>query len=331
MNKKKIKTSTAEDSLLTVEDIDQLLESFRKTERNRYFDQSKKVITQVNLKEIRQKIEQATKIMEEIFSFVGAGGTIPISEIKEEIIPSIKQAAEIPHIYYLFYELQSKDEYTYRHTISVGIIATIIGKWLGMPEESLHELSLAATLHDIGKSRISKEILNKPGKLTTEEYNEMKQHSIIGYDLLRDIPSISETIPLVALQHHEREDGKGYPLGLVGDQIHRHSKIVAIADVFHAMSSSRVYHQAKPFYEVIQDMHNSAFGKLDPNILLIFLYKMMDNLAGKTVLLSDGSLGKIMMIHSFDPLRSLVKVNDDLIDLRYNNRLQIVRVVDELN
>lgn len=329
MKTKKVNNHNNEPSFLSIQEIDKLLDSFRKTERNRFLDQTQIVHHQINLKEVREKINQATKTVKQIFNFVGDGGNLPISEIMEDIIPSIKQAAEIPHIYHLFYELQSKDEYTYRHTISVGIIATIIGKWMGMPKDSINELTIAATLHDIGKSRIPKEILNKPGKLSQEEYNEMKNHTIIGYELLRDIPELPMTIPLVALQHHEREDGAGYPLGLSGDQIHRFSKIVSIADVFHAMSSSRVYHHAKPLYEVIKDMQNHAFGKFDPNIMLIFLYKMMDNLAGKNVQLSNGSIGKIVMIHPFDPLRSLVKVEEELIDLRYNNDLQIERVVDD--
>lgn len=315
-------------SLLTVQEIDRLLDSFRKTERNRFLQQTNQITTNVNINEIKKDISYATNLMEEMFNYVGNGGNLPIEEIKADVIPLIKKAAEIPHVYHLFYELQSKDEYTYRHTICVGIISTIIGKWLGIPQEPLKELTLAATLHNIGMSRLDKSILNKPGKLTEEEYNQMKQHTIIGYEILRDIPELSADIAIVALQHHEREDGNGYPLGLLGDQIHRYSKIVAIADSFHAMSSTRVYSRAKPFYEVISDMQNSAFGKLDPNIMLIFLYKLMDNLAGKTVLLSDNSFGKIVMIHPFDPLRSLVKVGDELIDLRYNKELQIVRIID---
>ena len=169
-----------------------------------------------------------------------------------------------------------KNEYTYRHNICVGVIATYIGKWLGLSEEELSKLTLAATLHDIGKTMISGSILNKPGKLTELEYEEMKHHTIYGYRLIKKIPGLHPSIALTALQHHEREDGQGYPLGINGYHIHSFSKIVAIADIFHAMSSHRVYHEAIPFYEVIAQMKENVFGKLNPEILLVFLNKMME-------------------------------------------------------
>ncbi|MDZ5473174.1 HD-GYP domain-containing protein [Bacillus sp. 31A1R] len=314
---------------LTLPEIDHILHSMKINQVEYNFDHKTNVNSKVEIKKISREIDLASKQMEDIFKHIGRGGDVPLSEIKKDILPTIKQAAEIPHLYHLFYELNSKDEYTYRHMICVGIIATMIGRWINLPKEELEHLTLGATLHDVGKTKISNDILNKPGKLTKEEYETMKLHTMYGYELLKGIKGLDERVAIVALQHHEREDGGGYPFRLVNRQIDIHSKIVAIADVFHAMSSARVYHKAAPLHVVIKQMQEDAFGKLDPNILLVFLYKMMNSLTGKQVQLTNGAEGTIIMIHPYDPLRSLVRVEDTLIDLRYNKHLQIEKVLED--
>lgn len=313
--------------LLTISEIDDLLISLRdskKMENQELFS-----TTPISVQQISRKIEDVTNQFQDIFYQVEIGHGIPIDEIQEEIIPIIRQAAEIPHLHHLFYELNSKDKYTYLHTICVGIIATTIGKWLGLSPQDLSNLTLGATLHDIGKTRVPTHLLNKPGKLTQEEYEEMKLHTIHGYELIRDIEGLSESVALIAVQHHEREDGKGYPLGLVSDQIHPLSKIVAIADVFHAMSSSRSYRNASPFYEVMNQMQKDAFGKFDSKVMLVFLNKMMNSLVGKKVILTDNTVGSIIMINPYDPIRCLVMVGKELIDLRYNQHLQIQKIIED--
>lgn len=277
-------------------------------------------------KNISEKVNALSQQFEHVFSEIKKNESIPIQMIETDIIPTIKKAAEIPHIYYLFKELEMKSEYTYQHNIAVGIIATLIGKWLKLPEKELSKLTVAATLHDIGKTMIPESILNKPGKLTEKEYEEMKKHTIYGYRLIKKIPRIDPSIALTALQHHEREDGQGYPMEIKGDHIHHFSKIVAIADVFHAMSSKRIYHDAMPFYEVMSQMKQSLFGKLNPEILLVFLHNMMETLVGKVVELSNFQQGTIIMTHPYDPLHVLMKTDEGIIDLRENQDVKIVRV-----
>lgn len=312
---------------LTDHQIDALLDTIRNG--NAVQDHTPQTAVNKKLDYISKKIDDASMQMEEIFDIVAKTGVVPVSEIRNEIIPVIRQAAEIPHIYHLFYELKAQDEYTYRHTVCVGIISTLIGKWMGLEQSELHDLALGATLHDIGKARIPANILNKPGRLTQEEYNEMKRHTVYGYRMLKDIPELNERVALIALQHHEREDGGGYPFSLRSEKIDELAKIVAIADVYHAMSSSRVYHQAEPFHIVISQMQNDVFGKFDPKIMLVFLYRIMDSLVGRRVLLSDGEEGTILMVDPFEPLRALIKTGDTLVDLRLNRGLRISRVLND--
>lgn len=314
-------------SPLTIIEIDELLDNIRSKSSEEISTDSYYYAEAMKVKKIQQDIEQASKQIESIFENIQQTGEIQIQEVEKRIIPLIKQATEIPHLYHLFYELKSKDEYTYIHSISVGIIATKIGEWLDLTETELNELAMAATLHDIGKSKIPTHILNKPGKLTEGEFKKMKLHTIYGYDILKEIPHISNVILQVVLQHHEREDGGGYPFSLKGDEIHLFAKIVAIADVFHAMSSLRVYHDASPFYEVMKSLHTDAFGKLDPQILLVFINKMMESLVGRQVLLSNGQLGKLVFINRYDPFRSLVQVDKHILDLREHPDIHIEKVL----
>jgi HD-GYP domain-containing protein (c-di-GMP phosphodiesterase class II) len=311
---------------LTVQEIDNLLDQLKNgdKEKIRYGYSNKEAV-----KIITEKIDQASQQMESIFTALKLGEESSIHTLKNDILPVIFQASVIPHIYHLFYELNKIEEYTSRHTIGVGIISLMIGKWLKLSEEELFDLAMGATLHDIGKTRIDPSIINKRGKLTKEEYEKIQLHTSYGYEILRKIDQISDRVALVALHHHEREDGRGYPKGLVSNQIDLYSKIVAIADMFHAMLSRRAYQEPLPFYTTLKQLQEDAFGKLDANITLLFLYKLMDSMIGRSVLLSDGRIGKIIMIDRYDPLGTLVQVNDKIIDLKMNRELNIEKVVND--
>ncbi|CAM3893380.1 HD-GYP domain-containing protein [Mesobacillus zeae] len=310
---------------LSKEEMDSMLKGLREKSGDNALPMSRSAL----IRRTGRRIDQASRQMEEIFDHTARTGMVPLEDVRKDIVPVIREAAAIPHLNHLFYELKSKDEYTYRHTICVGIISALIGKWLDLEEEELSDLTLGAILHDVGKARIPSAILNKPGKLTKEEYAEMKRHTIYGYEMLKDLPGIGRKIPLIALQHHEREDGAGYPLGLTSNKVEHLAKIVAIADVYHAMSSARVYHRPEPFHIVISQMQNDVFGKFDPKIMVVFLYRMMLNLVGQRVELNDGSKGTLVMVDSYEPLRGLIQVGEELIDLRFNRTLAIAKVLEE--
>ncbi|MFF2497834.1 HD-GYP domain-containing protein [Peribacillus sp. NPDC058075] len=309
---------------LTISEIDFIMEELKKGESTLTEDHVQSKV------KIHERINKASTQIKNIFQDIRKEGKIQLEKvevIKAEVAPVIAEAAKSPDVYYLFEEMQAESEYTYKHNIGVGIIATYLGMKLGLSKENLSALTLAATLHDVGKTRIPDRILEKPGKLTAAEYEEMKRHAIYGYELLKNIPGIPPSIAVTALQHHEREDGKGYPLGLMENDIHHHSKIVAIADVFHAMSSNRVYHQAMPFYKVIEQMNNDMFGKFNPEILLEFVNRLMSTLVGKEVTLTNGRMGTIIMINPYDPLKVLLKTSSGIMDLRMEKEWKIERII----
>jgi HD-GYP domain-containing protein (c-di-GMP phosphodiesterase class II) len=255
-------------------------------------------------------VDDCTAAMESIFDQLRYTKTkrLPMIELRNEVIPFIQQVSEKNDFYGILAALQSKDDYTYRHNVAVGIISTLLGKWLKLKPA---------------------DILTKPGPLNEEEYALMKKHTTLGYEMIRDTVGTTHMQALVALQHHERMDGSGYPFGVLGHRITDFSKIVAVADIFHAMTSDRFYRTAAPLYEVLRQMDDNVYGKLDPYICSVFINKLMQSMIGNEVLLTDGRIGKIIMILAHDPLRPLVNIDDDFIDLSRHRQLGIVRVIPQ--
>jgi HD-GYP domain-containing protein (c-di-GMP phosphodiesterase class II) len=272
-------------------------------------------------------MKHATSYARDMFQKVRIHRKIPLLEIKHELIPMIREASEIPNLFKLVEAVKAKDEYTHQHNIGVSVLSTMLGMWMELSENEITLLALAATLHDVGKIRISDDILLKPGKLTKEEYTEMKRHTIYGYELLKEAPGLNPRVAYAALQHHERENGTGYPLKLKSPQIDNLSRIVAVADVFHAMSSKRPYHEALPFYEVVNRMRQGFFGELNPQIVSVFLRNMIRNMIGKQVKLTDGRFGEVVYINPHDDTNPLIKVHNDFIDLSREREIRIHEVI----
>lgn len=268
-------------------------------------------------------ITGAAEEMKHIFQTVLHEQSIPIDEINRNLMPSIDRAAANVNLHHLLSGLQAKDDYTYRHNIGVAVLSTMIGKWLRLSPHELSQLTTAALLHDVGKLNVADDILNKPGKYTEAEYDRMKKHTIYGYEIIRSMSDLSPRIALAALQHHERDDGGGYPYGIRGMEMDYFSKIVAVADVFHAMTSQRVYKEASPFYEVITHMQQDSYGKLDPGVCSVFVRRMMEMSVGSEVELTDGRRGKVVLIHAHDPANPLVQIGQQYIDLSQNRQIHV--------
>lgn len=237
-------------------------------------------------------------------------------QIQKRIMPKIQELCINVNISNVILQLRKKDNYTYRHCIGVAVISFLIGKWLGMKEEELQDLAIAGLMHDLGKIKIPDSILHKTSRLSTEEYAEMKLHTHFGYEMLRNLPEMTEQQALVALQHHEREDCSGYPFGVSGEKMTQFSKIVAVADVFHTMISERVYKKPVPLYRVFQEIYQRACGLFDPMIVQCFITNMMNRMIGDSVFLSNGQVARIIMLHPDDLINPLVEAKGTFYDLR---------------
>ena len=214
----------------------------------------------------------------------------------------------------MLHSLRHHGDMTYAHSVNVALISSIIGQWLHFSKEDIEVLTLCGLLHDIGKVAIDEAILNKPGKLTPEEFEIVKGHVKAGYDRIKDA-DIDIRIKEACLLHHEKCDGSGYPFGLKSNQISEFAKIVAIADIYDAMTANRVYRGAVCPFEVIHIMEKDAFSKLDPAYALPFLKNVVSSYIHTNVKLSNGLLGEVILINDRDFSRPTVKCGDQFIDL----------------
>lgn len=259
-----------------------------------------------------------------VFAEAGKTGRVKIKWLRENALPMLIATLSTSSLNQLLVHLRRKDDLTLTHSIGVAALSIMLGRWLELTSEELTDLAVAALVHDIGKLRVDRHFLNKQGKLTAQEYEEIKKHTVYGYQMLRNSPDISEVCTLPALRHHERMNGTGYPNRLTGDAIDMYSRLIAVTDVFHAMSSDRPYKDRMPFYRVIREMHKCAFGQFDPNITLVFLSKMMETLIGTEVVLSDGNIAVIVALNTTDPFRPLVRVNGKFLNLSNTKDIHIM-------
>jgi putative nucleotidyltransferase with HDIG domain len=171
--------------------------------------------------------------------------------------------------------LKRRDEYTFTHTINVAVISTSLGEALGFDPHTAHELSIAALLHDVGKQVIPKEILDKQGRLTEEEFFVMQQHPVEGARFLLNTPGVPELAPIVAYEHHVRVDGCGYPKLPRGWKLNLASRIIQMADVFDALRTTRPYRAGLPVPKVVEVMRHDVGVFFDADLLQIFFEQVV--------------------------------------------------------
>lgn len=193
--------------------------------------------------------------------------------------------------------LKNQDSYTADHSMNVCMMSLVFGRHLGLSEGTLNELGLGGLLHDIGKIRTPPEILNKPGKLTGGEMNAMRYHVILGRDLLMKSPGISDTAVDIAYSHHERQNGSGYPRGVTGDKVSLFSKMVAIVDVYDAITSDRCYHKGMSPLDALQNIYKWSGKHFDPYLGEQFIQCIGTYPVGSIVGLSNQEIGIVVSVN----------------------------------
>jgi HD-GYP domain-containing protein (c-di-GMP phosphodiesterase class II) len=283
------------------------------------------ILASQHIKLSEEDISEITSTHKKAFYMIKSSNDIPLENIKKKIIPKIREFSLNPDILSIFTALETKDEYTYKHSFSVAVLSTMIGSWMGLQSSEMDELTISAFLHDIGKLRISDDIINKTVSLNKQEFEEIKKHTLYGYELINNTYGTSEKQALAALQHHEREDGSGYPLGIKGNEMGILSKIVAVSDVFHAMLSKRTYKGALPLFQVLRELSLGAYGLYEPTVIHCLIRKIMNTLIGNNVMLSDGDEAKIIIINIHDLIHPMIRKHKGLfIDLSKEKELEIV-------
>lgn len=216
----------------------------------------------------------------------------------------------------------------YTCNLNVGLISRGIGRWLKFPKESLDLVTLAGLLHDIGKLMIPPSIMEKKGKLTDSEFETVRRHSMYGRKLLKDLPGIDQHIINAALQHHERYDGSGYPNKLAGNDIDPIAAIVAIADVYDAMTALRPHRKPLSPFQVIENFEDEGLQKYNPKYILTFLERLASAYQNRMVVLNDGRKCRIIYLNKGRLSRPIVEFEDkSTIDLSRSLDLHIAEII----
>ncbi|MDR2751929.1 MAG: HD-GYP domain-containing protein, partial [Clostridiales bacterium] len=291
--------------------IDASSEIFTENEKARASLEQQRIpiIKRKDFNEFQQAIDEKTEEAKAFIHAISDGQNVDLEQLyslTDGIMGTLRCKNDI---FSFIGFIKESDEHTFHHCVNVSLLCNLFGRWLGIPRQELVELTTAGMLHDVGKTKIPNEILNKKGKLTDEEYAIMKKHPVLGYRLLQ-AQNIPEPIKLGALMHHEKIDGSGYPLGAKGDQIGKLAKIIAICDIYDAMTANRVYRDKICPFEVIKMFETKVYGELDTKYLLIFLQNIAYTYIGRWVQLSDGVEAEVVFINPSQLSKPLVRTLD---------------------
>jgi putative nucleotidyltransferase with HDIG domain len=275
----------------------------------------------------KKNYQKDLNIMKQVLGDLAAGRKLDYEKV-EYISGSIhSKINSISNIVGCMNEVKSIDEYTYTHSINVSVYALLIAKWLDLSEEETRNVVTVGILHDIGKSRISGDILNKKGSLLPDEYEQIKHHAEIGYQLSEGIPHLTDEIREGILMHHERENGKGYPSGIKGDNINRYAKIISVAEVYDALTSERVYKKRITPFDTFGELVRIGYGYFDTKVLMTFLSNISCYYIGTNVKMSNGETGKVIFVAPQSISMPIVSVNGKYIDLSQDGQLKIVEMM----
>ncbi len=252
----------------------------------------------------------------------------------EELFPVVQEIIEYiladPLVVYNMVAIRNHDGYTFSHSVNVCVIATLIGSVMGYDRNELQILGIGAMLHDIGKVKIASIILNKKERLEPFEFDLMKSHTLEGYDILKQSVHMSFLPAHIALQHHEREDGSGYPKGLTSADIHPYAQIVAVADVFDAMTSERIYKPASPTYVAYLEIVAKTGVQFHRSVVEAFTKVLTPYPKGSIWLLSDNAKVVVISVTRVDCMAK--DLNERNYEKLYNlYKLAGLKIIQKLN
>lgn len=224
-----------------------------------------------------------------------SGTPIEIQDVRQLIVPLLERVDFAKSQILLLANQASKDNYFYHHSVAISLLTALLSKRLGWEKEWI-QISIAAFLADSGMAKMNRSLFEKKGTVSEGEFTEIKKHPTYSYRFVEKCPSLGKPAKLAILQHHEKLDGTGYPLGVTSDKIHSYAKIIAIADAYHAMTSERFYQNNRPFFEVISDMYQLSDIQFDATILQTFISVIENVMNGAKVRLSNGEVAEISSI-----------------------------------
>lgn len=267
--------------------------------------------------------------VKDVFSHIKntPGYTINTTELIDKMAQLYTSRNTIVELFDMIHQMHSLNDTVYAHCVNVALISRMIGRWLHLEQHDLDVLTCCGLFHDIGKLTIPDEVLNKPGKLTDEEFALIKSHPKTGYEILRN-QNIDNRIKQAALMHHERYDGSGYPNQLTSELLSDFSTIVAIADVYDAMTAARSYREPLCPFQVIEKFEQEGFQKYHTKYIYVFLHNIASTYQSNRVMLNDGRGCKIVMLNQNTLSKPIVQFDDgSCLDLSSHRELYITKIL----
>ncbi|BDU51089.1 HD-GYP domain-containing protein [Haliovirga abyssi] len=260
---------------------------------------SSKFVKQALSKKTQQ---EALKVVENLISDIRMGN-VNSKEIKTAVEGIVDDILENEDSALNLLNIKDFDDYTYTHSVNVSTISILIAKEAELSKKDIIDIGIGGLLHDLGKTKIPLEVLNKSSKLTDEEFEIMKQHPVYTYLLLKDRKDISDIAKYIAAEHHEKFDGTGYPKKLKGEQINYFARIVAIADVYDALTTDRVYRKAMLPYDAMKIIVSGTGTHFDPDLVKVFLKTLSIYPTGSYVKLNTGEIAVVKKVNKNKVIR----------------------------
>lgn len=278
---------------------------------------------------IKAEIRPATKaykhskgVIKGVLDRVMLGENFEIAAVKKHVKECVDSIVRNQNAMLMMTLIKHKDEYTAEHCLNVGVLSIAFAKFLGYERDQLEEIGLAGMLHDIGKVKVPDEILNKPGKLTTEEMAIMREHAKLGYEILLSKKDVAASAVDVAYSHHERLDGEGYPRALEGHQISDYARLIAIVDCFDAVTSDRCYDRSRSILDAYKVLMQGRDTHFDAQLVTKFIEWRGIYPPGSIVEMENGEVGIVLATNKRYKLRpKILMVLDELKEKRRKERI----------
>lgn len=248
------------------------------------------------------------QVLQSTMQQFAATDRLEIKELQQCVGDVISDILRNPDVQVSLNDIASNDEYTFTHSVSTMVYALMIARKLNYSEQMLGVLGMGTLLHDIGKMIIDPSIMYKASDLTKQEYEYVKMHTFYGYQTLRRIAMLPEQARVIAYMHHERLNGKGYPRGLAGDEISEAARIVAIADVYDALTTDRCYRKKWPAHKAMEFLIERCESEFDTTLVGLFTQQLAVYPNGSMVRLSNRYIGIVCDQNTNMPLRPIIRV-----------------------
>ena len=267
----------------------------------RFLQDNKKQVEYENTKSVKEELPEAQVALESassqvahIMDDVKNGKNLDVAAVRGVVEPILDSIVRNSEAYMWLSMMQKKNKYSYSHSVDNCALAIAFGRHMGLPKKDLRTLAMGLLMMDVGNVRIPDPILDKTEKLSDIEYRIVKKHVQHGVDILRDTNGMNDDIVNIALTHHERFDGSGYPSGLVGVHIPVYGRMAAIIDCYDAMTSHRPYSTAKSPYAALQDIYNWRGTAFQPELVEQFLQCMGVYPTGSLIEMASGEVGIVL-------------------------------------